>query len=196
MRAEGEIRSLRAARDELANEGGPFVDRGLGNANEGVVRPFVDVPQLFAERHRVVERHDPLFVGRIDVAPWLEEQHVTLIPKRLDGCNARRDVRPGSDGVDDAIGIPRSKMTVSPDRRATTYLSIERWRSRCTNRDGSWSQVPRPPVARCSANTSLAGSSTHPNSPLSRLRMAVFPDPGEPVRMTRFAPELRLTAEE
>jgi len=26
--------------------------------------------------------------------------------------------------------------------------------------------------------------------------MAVFPEPGEPVRMRRFAPELRLTAEE
>jgi hypothetical protein len=31
---------------------------------------------------------------------------------------------------------------------------------------------------------------------MSRLRMAVFPDPGEPVRIRRFAPELRLTAEE
>jgi len=106
MRADGGIRSLRAARDELANESGPIVDRGLGDANEGVIGPFVDVPQLFAERHRVVERHDALFVGRIDVAPWLEEQHVTLIPKRLDGCNARRGVRPGSDGVDDAIWDP------------------------------------------------------------------------------------------
>ena len=45
--ADGEIRSLYAARDELANEGGPFVDRDLGNANEGVVGPFVDVSQLF-----------------------------------------------------------------------------------------------------------------------------------------------------
>jgi hypothetical protein len=36
----------------------------------------------------------------------------------------------------------------------------------------------------------------HPNSHLSRLRMAVFPDAGEPVRMRRFALELSLTVEE
>src|SRR5512132_161920 len=104
--ADEEIRSLRGARDELANESDPIVDRGLGNANEGVVGPFVDVPQLFAERHRVVERHDPLLVGRVDVTPRLEEQHVTLIPKRFDGRNAQRGVRPGSDGVDDTIWDP------------------------------------------------------------------------------------------
>jgi hypothetical protein len=53
------------------------------------------------------------------------------------------------------------------------------------NRAGSWSHVPLPPLARCSASTSLAGSPTHANSLLSRVRMAVLPDPGAPVRMKR-----------
>jgi len=43
--------------------------------------------------------------------------------------------------------------------------------------------MSQPPVDRCSARISLAGSATQRILPASSARIAIFPVPGAPVRM-------------
>ena len=70
-----------------------------------------------------------------------------------------------------------------------TYDATRRcsWSSRSTNSDALRSYVPSPSIARCSARISLAGSPTQRISAPILSRIAVFPDPGAPVRIWRSA---------
>ena len=63
----------------------------------------------------------------------------------------------------------------------SVYQQGETFSMFVTNIDESWSHVPRPSEARYSASTSLAGSSTHRSSRVSRFKMALLPVPGAPV---------------
>jgi hypothetical protein len=89
---------------------------------------------------------------------------------------------PHHDG-DERVGRRRTRVVVEPAGIARNPGRARRQR---------WVLLPG---AATAVGTLLrqhlpCGSSIQRNSPLSRLRMAVFPDPGEPVRMMRFAPEL------
>ncbi len=102
-RVTAQVVELPAMTHEPAHERDSSIDQARRDIDEDVTGPSIDISERLAERHGVIERHDPFLVRRVDVPPRFEEEHVRLVAEGVYGPEARCRINSSPDRVHDAI---------------------------------------------------------------------------------------------